>query len=100
RERLFIYFLLTILIPTVLFVILFFGLSSDVVFNDIQANDYLIHEEKGVEINRLMEQSKLTLIKFALDTQLQQHILNDDSEQIMNVVMTDNKYQLKNHETL
>ncbi|CQR47174.1 Sensor histidine kinase YpdA [Paraliobacillus sp. PM-2] len=100
RERLFLYFFMTIIVPLLVFAAIYYWQTSEVILEDIKKSNYLEHEKKVLEINRHIEQSKLTLTKVTLDFNLQKNILENDQSSLLDTFLRDKKFVIQPYQTL
>ncbi|WP_165769008.1 histidine kinase [Virgibacillus profundi] len=97
RERLFFYFLITILVPIILFMFLYFWQTSKVVLEEIQNSDYLEHKNNAHQLSQQLNEAKLTLARMTSDGYLLNDIMNNDEESLEGKLLTEKEYIVKDN---
>ncbi|GAB2556204.1 sensor histidine kinase [Gracilibacillus alcaliphilus] len=100
KERLFLYFFMTILVPLFLFIGLYYWQSSQLVFAEIKENNQLKHHSKLTDVRMEFLQSTTTLAKIVLDSQLYNYIENKELEAIYDTFKVNRSYFVREHENL
>lgn len=84
RERFFFYFLITILLPLLFFVGIYYWQTSKVVSKDLQEGFRAVHEKLAHIVNNEINQRELIMAQLSLNTNLQNNIMDSNAKKITN----------------
>lgn len=82
RERFFFYFVITVLLPLLLFLGILYGQTSKLVSGDLQESYHSVHEKMARLMNNEINQRELTMARIAHNNNVQLHIMEHDAEKI------------------
>ncbi|WP_045517060.1 sensor histidine kinase [Neobacillus niacini] len=82
RERFFFYFVITVLLPILIFIGILYGQTSRLVSVDMQESYHSVHEKMARLLNNEINQRELTMARIAHYGNLQFHIMEHDVEKI------------------
>ena len=82
RERFFFYFVITVLMPLLIFMGILYGQTSKLVSGDLQENYHSAHEKMARLLNNEINQRELMMARIAHNNNIQLHLLKDDGEKI------------------
>jgi sensor histidine kinase YesM len=82
RERFFFYFVITVLMPLLIFMGILYGQTSKLVSGDLQESYHSVHEKMARLMNNEINQRELTMARIAHNNNIQLHLLEHDGEKI------------------
>ena len=82
RERFFFYFVITVLLPLLIFMGILYGQTSKLVSGDLQENYHSVHEKMARLVNNEINQRELTMARIAHNNNIQLHVLEGDTGKI------------------
>jgi sensor histidine kinase YesM len=94
RERLFFYFLITIVGPISIFVLLYFWQSSKIIMKEIRESEYQIHLNQAHLLKREINEKKLTLSRLSMDPDFSIDVGKQNAKAIEEKMLTEKKYAL------
>ncbi|MBA9026660.1 sensor histidine kinase [Peribacillus huizhouensis] len=92
RERFFFYFLMTILLPLVIFMVIFYWQTSKIVTEDLQESYHTVHEKMARIMSNEIKQRELIMARIALNNTLQYKIQNKKKDEIGQELLDKKKY--------
>lgn len=82
RERFFFYFLISILLPLLMFLCIYYWQTSKIISQDLQKSFYTVHERLAHIINNEVSQHELTISHLALNSSIQNNIINNNADEM------------------
>lgn len=82
RERFFFYFVITVLLPLLLFLGILYGQTSKLVSGDLQESYHFVHEKMARLINNEINQRELMIARIAYNNNIQLNIMERDTDKI------------------
>ncbi|MEH7275028.1 sensor histidine kinase [Neobacillus vireti] len=82
RERFFFYFVITVLLPLLIFIGILYGQTSHLVSGDMQESYHSVHEKMARLMNNEINQRELTMARIAYNNNIQHHMMEHDTEKI------------------
>lgn len=82
RERFFFYFVITVLLPILIFMGILYGQTSQLVSGDMEESYHSVHEKMARLMNNEINQHELMMARIAYNNNLQLHIMEEDVEKI------------------
>jgi sensor histidine kinase YesM len=82
RERFFFYFVITVLLPLLIFMGILYGQTSKLVSGDLQESYHSVHEKLARLMDNEINQRELTMARIAHNNNIQLHLLEHDGEKI------------------
>jgi sensor histidine kinase YesM len=82
RERFFFYFVITVLLPLLIFMGALYGQTSKLVSGDLQESYHSVHEKMARLMDNEINQRELTMARIAHNNNILLHLLEHDGEKI------------------
>lgn len=82
HERFFFYFLISILLPLLIFLCIYYWQTSKIVSQDVQKSFYAAHERLAHMLNNEVRQHELTISHLSLNTSIQNKLNNNYNEEV------------------
>jgi sensor histidine kinase YesM len=82
RERFFFYFVITVLLPLLIFIGILYAQTSKLVSGDMQENYHSVHEKMARLMINEINQRELTMARIAHNNNIQLHMIEHDTEKI------------------
>lgn len=82
QERFFFYFVITVLLPLLIFIGILYGQTSRLVSGDMQESYHSVHEKMARLMNNEINQRELTMARIAHNNNVQLHLMEHDVEKI------------------
>ncbi|MFJ7977297.1 sensor histidine kinase [Peribacillus sp. NPDC096379] len=92
RERFFFYFLMTILLPLIVFMVIFYWQTSKIVLEDLQESYHTVHEKMARIMSNEINQRELIMARIALDNPLQYKVQEEKKDEIGSELLDKKKY--------
>ncbi|WP_158560824.1 sensor histidine kinase [Paenibacillus contaminans] len=71
RDRFFLYFLITIMLPLLSFIVIYYWQSSTIMANEIKRSYYTVYEKNANEIEHFLNQKEIIMTRLAFDSIVQ-----------------------------
>ncbi|GHH97845.1 histidine kinase [Neobacillus kokaensis] len=82
RERFFFYFVITVLLPLLIFMVVIYVQTSELVSGDLQESYHSVHEKMARLMNNEINQRELLMARIAYNNNIQHYMLEHDAESI------------------
>lgn len=79
RDRFFIYFIVTILLPLTSFIIIFYWQSSSIMANEVKSSYYTLYQKNANEIEQFLNQKERIMARLAFDSIVHNALLSSPS---------------------
>jgi sensor histidine kinase YesM len=91
RERFFFYFVITVLLPLLIFMGILYGQTSNLVSGDLQESYHSVHEKMARLMDNEIKQRELTLARIAYNNNIQLHLLEHDGGEKIGYELVDRR---------
>lgn len=87
HERFFFYFLISIILPLLIFLCIYYWQTSKIVSQDVQKSFYAAHERLAHMLNNEISQHELTISHLSLNSSIQNKMKNNHNEEVEHDLM-------------
>ncbi|EKN65191.1 hypothetical protein BABA_21141 [Neobacillus bataviensis LMG 21833] len=92
RERFFFYFVITVLLPLVIFMVMLYGQTSKIISSDLQESYRASHEKMARLMNNEINQRVLLLTRIAYNNNVLHSMMEEDAESIGHELLNKKQY--------
>ncbi|MGO4497842.1 sensor histidine kinase [Paenibacillus sp. 2RAB27] len=90
RDRFLLYFIITILLPLIVYIVVFYWQTSKIAVDDLKKSHYSLFEETASHLEHDINQKEVLMARISLDTAVQEDIAAKDSRTLEKELLYEN----------